>query len=84
MNPAVTLTFLQLDRISIPDAIWYIIAQFFGGIMAIFMVEAILFQYLSFPTVNYVVTIPGPEGVSFALVLETLLSFILFFVVLIK
>ncbi len=82
MNPAVTLTFLQLDRIRSVDAVWYILAQFIGGVLAIYLVKELLFNYLADPTVNYVVTVPGVDGTWVAFALETLLSFLLFLVVL--
>jgi aquaporin Z len=82
MNPAVTLTFLQLDRIRLYDAIWYIIAQFMGGIVAILLFKGIAFHYISIPEVNYAVTIPGKEGIWVALGLEMLISFLLFGMVL--
>lgn len=84
MNPAVTLTFLQLDRIKLSDAIWYIIAQFVGGVLAIWIIKLLLTEYLEDTTVNYVATVPGKEGIWIALGLETLLSFVLFLIVLIS
>ncbi|HMN90522.1 MAG TPA: aquaporin [Saprospiraceae bacterium] len=82
MNPAVTLTFLQLNRIRTTDAIWYIIAQFIGGTTSIILCKWIAFYYIATPEVNYVVTIPGKLGIWTALGLEMLLSFLLFLVVL--
>ena len=82
MNPAVTLAFLQLGRIRSVDAAWYILAQFIGGALAIWLVEGTLFTYLTDSTVNYVVTVPGVDGPWVAFAFETLLSFLLFLVVL--
>ncbi|MDX2303695.1 MAG: aquaporin [Microscillaceae bacterium] len=83
MNPAVTLTFLQLDRIHLEDALWYIIAQFAGGASAIYLFKWFLFPYISDATVNYVVTVPGADGFLVAMLLEALLSFTMFMMVLI-
>lgn len=83
MNPAVTLTFLQLDRIRLEDALWYIIAQFVGGALAVYLFKWFLFPYISDASVNYVTTVPGAEGVVIAIVLEALLSFTMFLMVLI-
>lgn len=83
MNPAVTLTNLQLDRIRPADANWYILAQFIGGTLAILLLKWLAFYYISIPEVNYAVTIPGKAGIWVALGLETLISFLLFLMVLI-
>lgn len=82
MNPAVTLTFLQLDRIHRHDAAWYILAQFIGGTFGILLFKWLVFKYISIPEVNYAVTIPGKSGVWTALVMETFISFGLFLTVL--
>lgn len=83
MNPAVTLTFLQLDRIRPEDATWYIIAQITGGALAITIVKSLLFTYLADPTVNYIATTPGSSGIWVAFGFETMLAFLLFLLVLI-
>ncbi|MBK7872910.1 MAG: aquaporin [Saprospiraceae bacterium] len=82
MNPAVTLTFLQLDRIRFNDAAWYIIAQFIGGTFGILIFKWTTFSYISDPAVNYAVTIPGMDGPGVALFMEIVLSFVLFSIVL--
>lgn len=84
MNPAVTLTFLQLDRIRPADAAGYMFAQFAGGALGIFLFKWMVYPYISDPAVNYVVTVPGPSGWLTALVLEALMSFCLFLVVLLS
>jgi aquaporin Z len=82
MNPAVTLTFLQLDRIHPHDAAWYMAAQFAGGTLGVYAFKWLTFDYIADPAVNYAVTIPGMDGIWVALMLEALLSFLLFAVVL--
>ncbi|NJO02036.1 MAG: hypothetical protein HC880_10385 [Bacteroidia bacterium] len=82
MNPAVTLSFLQLDRIRWQDAIWYILAQFAGGALAIFVFKWFFGPYISDISVNDVVTVPGTAGSGLALLLERLLSFSMFLMVL--
>ncbi len=77
MNPAVTLTFLHLDRISRIDAFWYILFQFIGGYLGVELFVWLAYPYISHPTVNYVVTLPGRQGGGVALLTETILSFIL-------
>lgn len=83
MNPAVTLAQLQLNRIQVADAIWYIIFQFIGGGLGIAIVYFLLPRYIADPSVNYVITTPGMENIWIALVLETLLSFIMLTLVLV-
>lgn len=84
MNPAVTLTFLTLDRINRTDAIWYILAQFVGGVLMIGIFKVFFHAYIADPAINYVTTLPGMGRVGLALGLETLLSFMLFLTVLIS
>jgi len=83
MNPAVTLTNLQLDRIRPTDAAWYILAQFIGGTLAILLFKWLAFHYVSIPEVNYAVTIPGKSGIGLAFAMEFFISFFLFLMVLI-
>ncbi|MBW6489967.1 MAG: aquaporin [Lentimicrobium sp.] len=82
MNPAVTLTFLTLNRISGVDAFWYITFQFLGGYLGVLIFRWTLFNYISNPTVNYIITVPGQQGLWVALILEFLLSFIVILTVL--
>jgi aquaporin Z len=84
INPAVTLAQFSLDRITRNDAIWYIIFQFIGGVLGIFLVKVFLPNYLSDESVNYVITSPkiSQNGVLIAFLLETALSFIMLTMVL--
>jgi len=75
MNPAVTLANLQMDRISLPNAVWYIIAQFAGGTIAVLLFKWLLHDYVADASVSYVTTIPGMSGVALAFVLEMLMAF---------
>src|SRR5262245_19903158 len=59
MNPATTFTFLRLGKINFGDAIFYVAAQFVGAILGV-MIAAVAFgNWLSHPSVDYVVTKPG-------------------------
>lgn len=84
MNPAVTITFLNLNRICREDAFWYIVFQFIGGFLGVAVFKWVLFNYISFPSVNYVVTIPGSQGIWAALIIEFLMSIMLITVVLVS
>ena len=62
-NPAVTLTFWRLGKVKNWDALFYVIAQFIGGIAGVFVVALFVARMtLSHPAVNYVATLPGPHG----------------------
>src|SRR6185437_10592112 len=83
INPSVTLTMLLLKKISLSDALFYIIFQVAGGALGVCLVAAMLPTYISHPSVNYVVTIPGKEGVIAAMVGESIISFLMMFITLI-
>lgn len=82
LNPAVTLTHLQLRRIAPFDAAWYILAQFVGGSTGMLLVKILAFDWIASPEVNYAVTVPGSAGIGLAFLMEMLLSFLLFGMVL--
>jgi aquaporin Z len=81
-NPAVTLTFWRLGKVKNWDAFFYIIAQFVGGIIGVFAVALFVREALSHPKVNYVATLPGPQGMAIAFIAEFAIAFILMSVVL--
>ncbi len=82
INPAITLTFLRLGKIAPADALFYILAQFAGGLAGVVLVALALPRPVMHPKVNYVVTVPGPLGVLAALLGEAGISFVLMFLVL--
>ncbi len=82
INPAVTLTFLRLGKMCPWDAVFYIIFQFAGGTVAVYIMQFFLGHYLINPPVNSVVTVPGPEGVWPALLTEMVIAFIMMSMVL--
>lgn len=83
LNPAVTLTFYRLGRIAGIDACGYVMAQFIGGAMGLWLASVAIGMAVQHPAVNYVVTTPGPAGPSVAFAAEMLISFGLMLVVLI-
>ncbi len=83
LNPAVTLTFLRLGKVNRVDALFYILAQFIGGWLGIVLAAWILGDAMIHPTVNYVVTIPGNDGVGIAFLAEFAISLGLMLVILI-
>jgi len=75
MNPALTLTFLRLGRVNRGDAIFYMLAQFVGGVLGVLLVRAIFGERFTSQPVNWVATLPGPHGIAPAFVLEAAISF---------
>jgi len=73
-NPSVTVVFYWLRRISGPDAVGYVAAQFVGGVAGVLVASALLGSRLGHPAVDYVVTRPGERGVAVAFVAEVLIS----------
>src|SRR5262245_32516055 len=82
INPSVTLTFLRLGKVKGWDALFYVFAQFTGGIAGVMIAAAILGSFLQHPTVNYVVTMPGKYGVGAAFLVELVISFLMMTMVL--
>lgn len=83
INPSITLTFFRLGKIAPGDALFYIIAQFIGGAAGVLLASAALGSWLADTSINYVVTVPGPQGAGIAFLAELVISFILMFVVLV-
>ena len=83
INPAVTLTFLRLKRISVNDAFFYIIFQFLGGALGLYLISLLMPESIKHPVINYIVTVPGKAGVSITFLLEFLISFFLILTVLV-
>jgi aquaporin Z len=81
-NPAVTLTFFRLGKISGRDAVAYMAAQFLGGAAGIAVAAMLLRPWIAHPSVNYVATLPGAHGVAGAFAAEAAISFVLMLVVL--
>jgi aquaporin Z len=82
LNPAVTLTFFRLGKVAPWDAVFYVVAQFLGGIAGVALVAVIAKQFLAHPAVNYIATLPGSGGTGVAFLGEAAISFILMTVVL--
>jgi aquaporin Z len=74
MNPAITLTFLRLGKVRPADAFFYIVAQFAGGLAGLALLAAVLGALAADPAVNFVATVPGPDGPGVAFLAEALIS----------
>ncbi|HVY39710.1 MAG TPA: aquaporin [Polyangia bacterium] len=82
INPAFTLTFWRLGRVSSADAVAYVVAQFAGGLAGTSLVAALLGQPFLAPPVAAVATLPGPAGLAVAFGCEVAISFALVLLVL--
>jgi len=81
-NPAVTLSFLRLHKVRTEDALFYVAAQFAGGVCGMLLADLFLHEWLADPAVAFVATRPGPHGVAVAFAAELAISFVLMQVVL--
>ena len=82
INPSTTLTFFRLGKVAKWDAIFYVIAQFIGGLIGALIASAALSTWVSHPAVHYVVTMPGAAGIAAAFVAEVAITFVLMTVIL--
>jgi aquaporin Z len=74
MNPATSLTFLRLRKMSAWDAAFYIAAQFTGGVAGVLLSKLMLGNVLAHESVNYVVTVPGVTGAGIAFATEAAIA----------
>lgn len=81
-NPSVTLTFYRLSKVKGADALFYVLAQFAGGVLGVVVASLVFRELLADAKVNYVVTVPGSFGVAAAFAAEVFISFVLMSVVL--
>lgn len=70
-----TLAQLRLGRISRRDALFYMIAQLFGGAAGVGLAYAVLGETLAAPATRFCVTVPGDAGEGVAFVAEIGMSF---------
>jgi aquaporin Z len=82
MNPAVTLAFLHLRKIQPRDAVFYVAAQFAGGLTGVLLVAGLLGDAFADMPVSYAATMPGPRGVAVAFLAELGISFLLLLTIL--
>lgn len=82
INPAVTLTFFRLGKITPTDAAFYTLFQFVGGVLGVLLSAVLLGPSIAQPSVNYAITTPGPGGPGLAFLAEVAISFMLMLVIL--
>jgi aquaporin Z len=81
-NPSTTLAFFRLGKIDTPDAIFYIVAQFLGGLAGVMVAARVLQPAIMHETVRYAATMPGPYGYAVAFAAELGISFLMLTMVL--
>lgn len=82
LNPAITLSFFRLGRVSGWGALFYVGAQFLGGVAGVGVASLLLGRAIAHESVNYAVTRPGRSGTPVAFVAELVSSFVFMTVVL--
>lgn len=83
MNPAVTLTFLRLGKVARVDALFYVLAQFAGGLAGVLLAIALAGAAFTEPPVAFIATRPGAAGPGAAFFAEAAISFGLMLMVLV-
>ncbi|MEO5583337.1 MAG: aquaporin [Saprospiraceae bacterium] len=82
MNPAMSFTMLMLRKMDKYTAWLYITVQFIGGLLGLELVNLFFKERLMQTNINYVQTLPGPQGIFVAFIGEFIISFILILMVL--
>ena len=82
LNPSLTLTFFRLGKIRPWDAAFYVLSQFIGGILGVFLSELIWGSAVAHNSVRYAATVPGNSGTGVAFVAELVISFLMMTMVL--
>src|SRR5262249_25817968 len=67
-NPALTAAFYRLGKISLADAVFYVVAQFSGAIGGVCIARYLL--PVGRPAIRYAVTTPGVRGSAVAFIGE--------------
>ena len=83
LNPVMTLSFWTLGKIHTRDTLFYMGAQFCGGLVGVLLTGWLIGRPLADAAVNYAVTIPGDAGAGVAFAAEFLISGLLMGTVLI-
>jgi len=76
-NPAVTLSFFRLGRIRGHDAMGYVVAQFTGAVLGVYLAKLGLGAWHTANMIEPAVTRPGASGGTIAFFAELVISFVL-------
>jgi aquaporin Z len=74
-NPVVTVTFFRLGKIKPWDMVFYIVAQFMGGLFGILFAAKILQGAIAHPSIHYIVTTPISGRTAIAFFAEFIIAF---------
>jgi aquaporin Z len=77
INPAVTITFLRLGKMNRWDAFFYVIFQFAGGTITVYLMAFLMGVNLTSAPLHDVVTVPGKYGPAAAAITEFITAFIM-------
>src|SRR6516225_1266372 len=77
LNPSLTLPFFSVGKIEVRDALFYILAQFAGGIAGVGVASLLIGAALGHPAVHYAATMPGSSGPWVAFGAEFVISFLM-------
>jgi len=75
-NPACTLTYLRLGKISKTDAYFYIASHFVGAVLGVGVGVLLFGDRLASPDVDYVVSVPGVYGAAAAFLAELFMAIV--------
>jgi aquaporin Z len=81
MNPAVTLAFLRLRKITLRHAFGYMIAQVLGGTAGVYLVWSVFGTLFGEPPVSFVTTLPREGAVLAAFLAELTMAALLMLVI---
>lgn len=83
LNPAMTLNYFLLGKIHAFDALWYVAAQFAGGVLGVAVAGYLIGAPIGHSAVRYAVTLPGSSGPVGAFFAEFAISMVLMLAVLV-
>ena len=76
-NPAISLAYFRLGKITKWDTLFYVLFQFVGAVLGVGFTALFLNRALAAPSVRYVVTVPGPGGTGPAFAAELFMATLL-------
>lgn len=76
INPAVTITFWRLGKMNKRKTMFYILSQFMGGTLAVYIMRWFMGDLLIDPPINSIATVPQNVGLWPVLTIELLIAFL--------
>ena len=77
INPSVTIVQYRLGNITSMNAIFYVLFQFIGGSLGMYLIYLLFPHLIPHPAINFIVTQPSDAGVVLAFAFEFIISFLL-------